>query len=413
MTKQFDNIWCGATIATMMRGDYGLIKEGVIATKADKIAWVGTVNELKAEFKQMPEQLAHHVHDLTGLTNKVITPGLIDCHTHVVYAGNRYQEFEMRLNGKSYQQIAQAGGGIRSTVKATRVATAEELLAQSLVRVKAMLRQGVTTIEIKSGYGLDCDTEIKMLKVAQKIGELLPVTVCPTFLGAHALPAEFQNRADDYIDLVCEEILPVIAKQKLATAVDAFCETIGFTPAQVEKVFKAASQLNLAIKCHTEQLSNLKGSLLAAKYKAISCDHLEYLQEEGACAMAQAGTVAVLLPGAFYFLRETQSPPIELLRKHQVPIALATDCNPGSSPTTSLLLMLSMACTLWQMTPLEALRGVTVNAAKALGLAATHGSLAQGKQADFVIWDLDHPAELAYHIGQCCAAQIIKAGKIV
>jgi imidazolonepropionase len=316
----------------------------------------------------------------------------------------------MRLQGATYESIAKAGGGIQSTVAATRAASEENLLQQSLVRARVLLSSGVTTLEIKSGYGLDLATELKILRVAKQIGDCLPVTVVPTFLGAHALPVEYQHQADKYIDLVCNEMLPAIAQAGLAQAVDVFCEKIGFTLAQTERVFQAAAQLGLGIKCHAEQLSDMGGAGLAARYHAWSVDHLEFLSESSIAALAKAGTVAVLLPGAFYFLRETQLPPIDLLRQYQVPMAIATDCNPGTSPVTSLLLMLNMACTLFKLTPEEALLGVTQHAAKALGLAKTHGSLTVGKVADFAIWDVQHPAELAYQIGLNPLVNVVKAG---
>ncbi|MDF1796104.1 MAG: imidazolonepropionase [Coxiellaceae bacterium] len=366
--------------------DYGIIENGVIVVEDNKIKWLGTVSDLPNEYQKDV--------DLKG---RWVTPALIDCHTHCVYAGNRAKEFEMRLTGISYEDIAKQGGGIVSTVKATRAASEDELLAASIPRVEHLIAEGVGVIEIKSGYGLDLETELKMLRVARKIGELLPITVRTTFLGAHALPAEYQDK-QAYIDYVCDTVMPAVVEQQLADHVDVFCESIGFDIAQTKQVLQKAHNLNLAIKIHAEQLNNLGGSLLAAEYGALSCDHLEYLDEAGVKALAKAGTVATLLPGAFYFLKETKKPPIDLLRQHNVPMAIATDCNPGSSPTTSLLLMMNMACTLFGMTPLESLLGVTKNAAKALGLDHSHGQLAIDKTADFVAWDIEHPAELSYRL---------------
>ena len=337
----------------------------------------------------------------------------MDCHTHLVYAGSRAREFELRLQGATYEEIARQGGGIRSTVSATREADEQALFEQSAPRLDALLQEGVTTVEIKSGYGLDLDTELRMLRVARKLGEKFPVTVMPTFLGAHALPPEYEDRPDDYIEFVCSQVLPQVASQKLAVAVDAFCENIGFTPAQTQRVFKAAKNLGLAIKLHAEQLTDLQGAALAARYQALSADHLEYVSKSGVQAMAKNDTVAVLLPGAFYFLRETKLPPVDLLRRHGVPIALSTDCNPGSSPAVSLLLMLNMACTLFRLTPEEALAGVTRNGARALGLQDRIGTLEPGKDADFVIWDIPEPAELAYRIGANPMKHVVRKGRLV
>jgi imidazolonepropionase len=385
-------VWTGARIATMADHaavPYGLIEDGALAVEHGRIAWVG-------DRKDLPEALhgSSSEHDARGA---LITPGLIDCHTHLVYGGNRAGEFEARLNGASYEQIARAGGGIVSTVKATREAGEDTLLAASRRRLRALLAEGVTTIEIKSGYGLSEAAEAKCLRVARRLGEVERVAVRTTFLGAHALPPEFLERADDYIDEVCR-MLPRLHAQGLVDSVDAFCETIGFTPAQTRRVFEAAAALGLPVKLHAEQLSDSAGAELAASFGALSCDHLEWLSESGARAMARAGSVAVLLPGAFYFLRETRVPPVALLRAHGVPMAVSTDCNPGTSPCTSLLLMLNMACTLFRLTPQEALAGVTRHAAKALGLA-DRGVLAPGLRADFVLWDARSPAELAYAIG--------------
>lgn len=389
--KHWDALWMNGNLATMSDKEMGLLKNAAIAVKNKKIAWIGSM----ADLKKMDYSAARE-HDMKG---GWLTPGLIDCHTHLVYAGNRCHEFTMRLEGKSYEAIARAGGGIRSTVLATRSASFEELRHQSLKRANAMIAGGVTTIEIKSGYGLDLETELKILRVAKAIANELPLTVKTTFLGAHAVPIEYQGRPDAYIDLVCEEMLPRVAEENLADFVDVFCENIGFNLKQTERVFTAAKKYGFALKCHAEQLSDSGGAALAAFFKATSLDHLEYLSEEGVKSIAKSGAVAVLLPGAFYFLREKKLPPIDLLRQNKVPIAIATDCNPGTSPVTSLLLMLNMACTVFQLTPSEALLGVTHHAAKALGMSETHGTLEVGKMADFALWDVGHPDELAYFIG--------------
>lgn len=327
----------------------------------------------------------------------VMTPGLVDCHTHLVYAGDRAGEFEQRLEGVSYAEIAKAGGGILSTVRATREASEEALLAASLPRLDALLADGVTTVEIKSGYGLTLSDELKMLRVARRLGELRPVRVTTTLLGAHALPPEYAGRADDYVSLVCDKMIPAAAGEGLADAVDVFCEGIGFSPAQCERIYQAAQAHGLAIKAHAEQLSNLGGSALAARYGALSADHIEYLDEAGVRAMAEAGTVAVLLPGAFHVLRETQLPPIDLLRQYQVPMAVASDANPGTSPICMPSLMANLACTLFRLTPREALAGMTAHAARALGLPEL-GRIAVGAPADLCLWDIQHPAELAYAV---------------
>ncbi|CQR22097.1 imidazolonepropionase [Yersinia enterocolitica] len=371
-----------------------------MAVTDGKIVWIGPYNEL-------PRLSASREVIYSG---GLITPGLIDCHTHLVFGGDRSAEFEQRLNGVSYAEIAANGGGIVSTVRATRNTSEQQLLEQALFRLKPLLAEGVTCIEIKSGYGLSLESEMKMLRVARQLGELLPVTVKTTCLAAHALPPEFAGRADDYIDFVCDTIIPQVAKEKLADAVDAFCEHLAFSPAQVERVFLAAQQAGLPVKLHAEQLSSLNGSTLAAKFNAMSADHLEYATESDVRAMADAGTVAVLLPGAYYLLRETQCPPIELFRQYNVPMALASDANPGTSPALSLRLMLNMACTLFRMTPEEALAGVTCHAAQALGLQETQGTLETGKLANWVHWPLSHPAELAYWLGGQLPASVIFQG---
>jgi imidazolonepropionase len=386
-------LWSGCRLATMHPQavqPYGLIDDGAIAVDGENIAWAGPRDEL-------PKVLAARCEARHDCGGALVTPGLIDCHTHLVHAGDRAHEFELRLGGASYEDIARAGGGIVSTVKATREASQPDLLAQSLPRLRALMDEGVTTVEIKSGYGLAVEPEARMLRVARMLGEQEGVDVRTTFLGAHALPPEFSGRTDAYVEEVLR-MLPVLHREGLVDAVDAFCERIAFSPAQVERVFEAAQALGLPVKLHAEQLSDSGGAPMAARLRALSCDHLEWLGEEGASAMARAGTVAVLLPGAFYFLRDTKVPPVDLLRRYGVPIAVATDCNPGSSPCTSLLLMLNMACTLFRLTPHEALAGVTRNAARALGLG-DRGVLAAGMRADFVLWDVREPAQLAYTMG--------------
>jgi imidazolonepropionase len=382
-------ILTNATLATMT-GGYGLIADAALVMKHGDIVWAGPAADLpRADFADLPGQ------DLGG---RLVTPALIDCHTHLVFAGHRAQEFEMRLNGASYAEVARAGGGILSTVRATRAAQEEEMFAQSLPRLDAMLADGAGTVEIKSGYGLDLDTELRILRVARRLGRARDVTARTTFLGAHAVPPDYAGRADAYLTEAALPALRAAHAEGLVDAVDAFCEGIAFSPAQVARVFDQARALGLPVKLHAEQLSNLGGAALAARYGALSADHLEYLDEDGVRAMAAAGTVAVILPGAFYTLRETQSPPIDLLRRHGVPMAVATDCNPGSSPMTSLTLAMNMACTLFRMTPQEALLGTTAHAARALGLS-DRGRIAAGQRADLAVWDATHPAELSYRIG--------------
>ncbi len=382
-------------------GGYGEIRDGAIAVKDGRIAWLGRRAVLPAGYRAKEEQ------DGAGCW---LTPGLIDCHTHIVYAGNRSDEFEDRLNGVAYEAIARRGGGILSTVRATRAASQDGLYGASLPRVRNLLAEGVTTLEIKSGYGLDLASETKMLRVARQIGATLPVRVRTTFLGAHALPPEYAGQADAYVDLLCDEMLPKLATLGLVDAVDAFCENIGFSSAQTERVFQAAQRHGLPVKLHAEQLSDQGGAALTARYRGLSADHLEHLSEQGIAAMAAAGTVAVLLPGAFYFLRETKYPPLQGLREAGVPIAISTDCNPGTSPMTSLLLAMNMACTLFRMTPQEALAGATLHAARALGMAETLGSLEVGKIADFALWEIDRPGDLAYAIGGNPCRRVVNAG---
>jgi len=390
MPKNFQ-LLTNLSLASMTAGSvpYGLIEDAAVVIENNRIAWVGLRDDLPTEFARLEGR------DLDG---RLVTPGLIDCHTHVVFGGDRAREFEMRLEGASYEEVARAGGGIVSTVKATRTSSEADLLTEALRRVDAMIAEGTTLIEVKSGYGLDMDAELRMLRVARRIAQVRPVRVMTSFLGAHAIPPEYAGRSDAYIDDVCIPALRAAHVQGLVDAVDGFCEGIAFDTKQIARVFEVARELGLPVKLHAEQLSDLGGAELAASYSATSADHLEYLGENGVRALAEAGTVAVILPGAYYTLRETQAPPIDLFRKHIVPMAVATDCNPGSSPLASLLLTMNMACTLFRMTPEEALTGVTRNAATALGLTDT-GQIAAGFRADLAIWDVDHPAELAYRIG--------------
>jgi imidazolonepropionase len=379
-----------ATLVSMESGDNGYHCQPAtqILIENDRIAAISTsAINVDADVTVID---CHH---------KLVTPGLIDSHTHLVYAGNRANEFEQRLQGVSYQEIARQGGGIISTVKATRAATIEQLIEQSLPRLDALMASGVTTVEIKSGYGLTLADEIKMLQAARQLATRRSINIETTLLAAHAVPPEFKNDADGYIAYVCEVIIPAVAQQHLASSVDVFCESIGFTLAQTEKVFQCAQQYGLAVKGHTEQLSNLGGSALTARYNGLSVDHIEYLDEQGVLALANSQTVATLLPGAFYFLGETHKPPVELLRQHQIPMAVASDVNPGTSPFSNLNLMMNMACTLFGLTPQESLRGVTCHAAQALGLAADRGIVRVGLRADLAIWHTEHPADLSYQVG--------------
>ncbi|WP_434928906.1 imidazolonepropionase [Shewanella sp. HL-SH2] len=404
----WDHVWIDVNVATMDTASsvpYGAIESAAIAVKDGKIAWIGP----RADLPKF-DALATPIYRGKG---KWITPGLIDAHTHLVFAGSRANEFEQRLQGASYEDIARAGGGIISTVTACREADEETLFNLGRKRLNALAKEGVTTIEIKSGYGLDTETELKLLRVARELGEHHHIDVKTTFLGAHAIPAEYKTQPDAYVDLVIDEMLPQVIKHNLADAVDVFCEGIAFNLEQTERVLTAAKQAGLAIKLHAEQLSNIGGSELAAKLGALSVDHIEHLDEAGVQALSQSGTCAVLLPGAYYFLRETKLPPIELLRKYKVPIVIASDFNPGSSPICSTKLMLNMACTLFRLTPEEALKGLTINAAKALGIEESVGSLVVGKQADFCLWDISSPAELAYTFGVNPCEQVIKAGQII
>jgi imidazolonepropionase len=401
--KKNQTLFINARLATMTgESGYGVVEDHGLLVEADRIIWIGLMSERQTRVETEPEVI-----DCQG---KLLTPGLIDCHSHLVYGGDRADEFELRLEGASYEEISRAGGGIKSTVKATREATQQSLLYSAKKRLKPLLEEGVTTLEIKSGYGLDSETEIKMLRVAKQLETDCSVRIKKTFLGAHALPEEYTNRSDDYIDLVCNQMLPEAHSAGLVDAVDVFIEKIAFTIDQAQRVFDCADALGLPVKAHVEQLSDMGGAVMVAKRKALSVDHIEYLTKDDVTTLAENNTVAVLLPGAFYVLRETKLPPIEALRANGVSMAIATDANPGSSPVHSLLLIMNMACTLFRLTPTEALRGVTINAAKALGLNKELGSLSVGKQADLVLWDVDKPAMLSYQIGLNPCAAIMKAG---
>jgi imidazolonepropionase len=387
---RFDRVWFNARLATLSNDDLGIVESGAVAAKDGRIAFAGPAKDLPTGW-----DAAERI-DCQG---RWITPGLVDCHTHLIYGGDRAHEFELRLKGASYEEIARAGGGIVSTVKATRAASEDQLVASALPRLDHLIGEGCTTIEIKSGYGLDLETEARSLRAARRLAEERPVSVTTTFLGAHALPPEANGDKDAFIDKVCREMLPALTRDGLADAVDAFCEGIAFSPEQTARVFEAAKAQGLKIKLHADQLSNLHGAKLAAEYGALSADHLEYTDEEGAAAMAKAGTVAVLLPGAFYMLRETQVPPIAAFRKADTRMALATDCNPGTSPLTSLLLTMNMGATLFRMNVEECIAGVTREAARALGRLDEIGTLEPGKSCDLAIWNIDRPAELVYRIG--------------
>lgn len=401
---QLDLLLTHAHLVTMTAGKgYGAIADGAVGIRDGRIVWVG-------ESSQAPPPST--VSETLDCAGRLVTPGLIDCHTHLVFGGNRSKEFEMRLEGASYADIARAGGGILSTVAATRALDENQLYEESLPRLRALLAEGVTTVEIKSGYGLDTQNEIKMLRVARRFAAQCPVTTLTTFLGAHAVPQEFSGRPDDYIALICDDMLPAVVEQNLADAVDAYCENIAFTPEQTARVFAAAARLGVRVKLHADQLSDQGGAALAARHHALSADHLEYASLTGIAAMAQADTVAVLLPGAFYFLRETRLPPIAALRSRGVAMALASDCNPGTSPIPSLLTNMHMACTLFQLTPQEALAGVTLHAARALGVEHECGSIEAGKRADVVVWDVKSPAELCYWLGGVKPRHVIFNGKV-
>jgi imidazolonepropionase len=399
---RWEHLLVDCSLATLAGGGYGPIERGAVGWNDGVITFAGPMASLPGD----PAALAERVESLHGA---LVTPGLVDCHTHLVFGGERANEFEMRLHGESYEAIARAGGGIISSVRATRAASEDELLRQALPRAQGLVRDGVTTLEIKSGYGLDLDTEMKMLRVARQVGERLGITVRTTFLGLHALPPEFKDRRADFIAAVCDEWLPAVAEAGLADAVDAFCEGIAFSPDEVRRCFEAARRLGLPVKLHADQLSDLGGAALAAAHAGLSADHLECTDEAGVDAMARAGTIAVLLPGSFYALRETRVPPVAAFRERGVPMAIATDLNPGTSPLRSLRLAMNMACTLFRFTPEEALRGATVNAARALGLE-DRGVLAGGRRADVVVWDARQPAELAYWIGGELASRVFAAG---
>ncbi|AGQ90748.1 imidazolonepropionase [Vibrio parahaemolyticus] len=390
-----------ARLVSMERGEAGYLPTppARVGIQTGKIAAI-SAHPVGSDTPQIEALLSpQHYSQTIDLQGQLLTPGLIDCHTHLIYAGNRANEFEMRLNGVPYQEIAKQGGGILSSVKATRAATEEQLIELALPRLDGLLANGVTSVEVKSGYGLTLKDELKMLRAAKALEQERKVKITTTLLAAHALPPEFEGRADDYIEHICQEIIPIVAEKNLATSVDVFCESIGFNLEQTEKVFATAKQYGLHVKGHTEQLSNLGGTELTARYKGLSADHIEYLDEDGVIALSKSDTVATLLPGAFYFLRETQLPPIELLRKYHVPMAIATDVNPGTSPFSDLTLMMNMACTLFRLTPQEALRGVTQHAAQALGYTNSRGVIKTGFDADFAIWDIEHPADLSYQVG--------------
>jgi len=400
----FDLLLTNAHLATLTEtgARYGAIHNGALGIREGQIAWVGTAAD-RPRGASARETLDCH--------GAWVTPGLVDCHTHAVYAGNRANEFEQRLHGTTYAEIARAGGGINATVRATRAASEDELIRQSRPRVAALAAEGVTTIEIKSGYGLETASELRQLAVARRLGEDVGVDVRTTLLAAHALPTEFEGHADSYIDYVCRDTIPAAAALRLADAVDAFCETIGFTAAQTQRVFDAARAHGLAVKLHADQLTDSGGAALAASAGALSADHVEHASEQGVAAMGRAGTVAVLLPGAYFALRDTHLPPIAAFRAHRVPMAISTDCNPGTSPTTSLLLMFNMACTLFRLTPEECLAGATVHAARALGLT-DRGLLAPGQRADLALWDIAEPAELSYRIGSNPSIGVIRGGRV-
>jgi imidazolonepropionase len=388
--RRFDTVWTGARLATMAGAGLGVVERGAVAAKDGRIAFAGPAEDL-------PQGWDAEV--VVPLDGRWITPGLVDCHTHLVHAGDRAHEFELRLQGASYEEVARAGGGIVSSVKATRGASEDDLVRESLPRLDALIAEGVTSVEIKSGYGLDTATEAKQLRAARRLGRERAVRVVTTFLGAHALPPEADGDKQAYAALVADTMLPAIAAEGLADAVDGFCEGIAFSPDQIARVFEAARRLCLPVKLHADQLSNLHGAALAARFGALSADHLEHTDAEGAAALARAGTVAVILPGAYYFIRETKQPPVDLFRAAGVPMAVATDCNPGTSPLTSLLLAANMAATLFRMTVEECLAGITREAARALGLLAETGTLEAGKSCDLAIWDIERPAELVYRLG--------------
>lgn len=408
MTKadSWDRLWIGGHLATMADtgSPFGEVRDGAIATSKGRISFIGRSADLPGK----PHELAHDVTDLMG---RWVTPGLVDCHTHLVFAGDRSGEFEARLQGASYEEIAKGGGGIRTTMKATREAKEEALFQAAVPRLETLMGEGVTTVEIKSGYGMETDTEMRMLRVARRLGETLPVDVQTSFLGAHVVPQEFDGRRHEYVDLICREMIPLAASQGLADAVDAFCDEIAFTPAECERVLKAGKAAGLSLRLHADQLSDTGGAALAASLGARSADHVERTSLAGVAAMATAGTAAVLLPGAYYFLRDDQPPPIQAFRDSGVAMAVATDFNPGSSPINSILTTLNLACVLFRLTPEEALRGATIHGASVLGLQDRIGTLEKGKMADFAIWEVDHPRELSYWVGKNPCKGVVKGGE--
>ena len=406
----WDILFVHADIATMAQGRYNIIKDGAIGVSDGKIQWIGPFEKIPISRPQSSScPIADKIIDSKG---QWILPGFVDCHTHLIWAGSRSNEFEMRLSGASYKEIAKQGGGIAATVTAVREASEEMLFTIASRRISHFLSRGTTCVEIKSGYGLDLENELKMLAVADRLNQQFPLHVCPTFLGAHALPPEYKGRSDDYVDLIINTMLPGIKRQGIACAIDVFCESIAFSLAQTKRLFTAAADIGLPVKLHAEQLSDSGGAALAAHFNALSCDHLEYLSLEGAKAMAHAGVTAVLLPGAYYMLKQTRKPPVKDLLRLGVPMALATDLNPGTSPVHDMAAVMNMGCVLFGLTCEQALAGATINGAKALGLATRKGSLETGKDADFVVWDIDSPADLSYQMGICCVNKVVIAGKI-
>jgi imidazolonepropionase len=408
MTKadSWDRLWIGGHLATMADNGspFGEVRDGAIATRNGRISYVGRIADLPGR----PDDLAREIIEVRG---GWITPGLVDCHTHLVFGGDRSGEFEARLQGVSYEEIARGGGGIRTTMKATREAGEETLFQAASPRLENLIREGVTTIEIKSGYGMETETELRMLRVARRLGEIHPVDVQTSFLGAHVVPPEFDGRREEYVDLICREMIPMAASQGLADAVDAFCDEIAFTPQECERVFSAGREAGLSLRLHADQLSDQGGAALAARMGARSADHVERTSQSGVAAMAVSGTVAVLLPGAFYFLRDDQPPPIQAFREAGVPMAVATDLNPGSSPINSILTTLNFACVLFRLTPEESLMGATINGARALGLHDEIGTLEEGKMADLALWEIDHPRELSYWVGKNPCKGVVKGGE--
>ena len=406
----WDILFVHADIATMAQGRYNIIKDGAIGVTKGKIQWIGPFDRLQSDKLQpLPHPIADEIIDCSG---KWILPGFVDCHTHLIWAGSRSNEFEMRLSGASYEDIAKQGGGIAATVAAVRGASEDELFNIASRRISHFLSRGTTCVEIKSGYGLDLENELKMLAVAERLDQNFPLHVYPTFLGAHAMPPEYKGRADDYVDLIINAMLPKVKSQGIACAMDAFCESIAFSTNQTKRLFAAATDIGLPVKLHAEQLSDSGGAALAARFNALSCDHLEYLSPDGAEAMAHAGVTAVLLPGAFYMLKETRKPPVEDFIRLGIPMALATDLNPGTSPVHDMATIMNMGCVLFGLTCEQALAGATINGAKALGLDRRKGSLETGKDADFVMWDIDAPADLSYQVGICPVNKVVIAGKI-